>query len=241
MIEFTNKIIDGIKLIDIEETNNIQKCAKIMFDAMKNEKIVHVFATGHSHMFAEELFYRAGGLVQINPILEPFLMQHEGAVRSTQFERLDGIAEIIFNSIDKEEDEPFIIVSNSGINNVPVQMAELAKKNNHPVIVLTSKKVSETLLSRTESGNHLYEVSDVVIDNHSPKGDGAILSEFGPIGATSTIYNSYIAQRIVLEIINLYKQEGITPPIYLSANNPGGDSHNKTIYNKYKNRIKSLY
>lgn len=241
MIDFTNKIIDGIKLIDIEETNNIQKCSKIMFDAMKKEKIVHVFATGHSHMFAEELFYRAGGLVQINPILEPFLMQHEGAVRSTQFERLDGIAEIIYNSIDKEEGEPFIIVSNSGINNVPVQMAELAKKDNHPVIVLTSKKSSEALSSRTKSGKHLYEVSDVVIDNHSPRGDGAILSEYGPIGATSTIYNSYIAQRIVLEIIDLYKKEDLIPPIYLSANNPGGDSHNKTVYNKYKKRIKSLY
>lgn len=241
MSEFTNKIIEGIKTIDIEESDNIKACAKIMFDAMINEKVVHVFATGHSHMFAEELFYRAGGLVQINPILEPFLMQHEGAVRSTQFERLDGIAEIIYNSIDKEKDEPFIIVSNSGINNVPVQMAELAKRDNHPVIVLTSKKVSETLKSRSKSGKYLFEVCDIVIDNHSPKGDGAIISEYGPIGATSSIYNSYIAQRIVLEIIEIYKLKGLTPPIYLSANNPGGDEHNKNIYEKYKKRIKSLY
>ena len=241
MNEFTSKIIDGIKLIDLEETNNIKSCAKIMFDAMIKGKVVHVFATGHSHMFAEELFYRAGGLVQINPILEPFLMQHEGAVRSTQFERLDGIAKIIFDSIDKEENEPFIIVSNSGINNVPVQMASYAKENNHPVISITSKKISETLKSRSTNGLHLYDVSDVVIDNHSPRGDGAIITEYGPIGATSSIYNSYIAQRIVLEIISLYEEKGLTPPIYLSANNPGGDEHNKEIYNKYKKRIKSLY
>ena len=155
MNEFTNKIIDGLKNIDIDEESSIKKSAKIMFEAMFEGKVVHVFATGHSHMFAEELFYRAGGLVQINPVLEPFLMQHEGAVRSTQFERLDGIAKIIYDSIDKKEGEPFIVVSNSGINNVPIQMCELAMDDNHPVIVITSKKVSETLKSRCKSGKHL--------------------------------------------------------------------------------------
>lgn len=241
MNEFTNKIIDGLKNIDIEEKIGIKRSARIMFDAMVEGKVVHVFATGHSHMFAEELFYRAGGLVQINPILEPFLMQHEGAVRSTQFERLDGIAKIIYDSIDKKEGEPFIVVSNSGINNVPIQICEFALADKHPVIVITSKKVSETLNSRSTSGKHLYEVCDVVIDNHSPKGDGVIESEYGPIGASSSIYNSYIAQRLVLEVVKLYEENGLTPSIYHSANNPGGDEHNKMLYNKYKGRIKSLY
>ncbi len=241
MNEFTNRIITGLECIDKEETKNIEECAEIMFKAMKQNKVVHVFATGHSHMFSEELFYRAGGLVQINPILEPFLMQHEGAIRSTQFERLDGVAKIIYDSIDKEEGEPFIVVSNSGINNVPIQMCELANHDNHPVIVITSKKVSETLKSRSVSGKHLYEVGDVIIDNHSPKGDGVIDSKYGPVGASSSIYNSYIAQRIVLKIIELYEKNGLVPPIYHSANNPGGDEHNKKIYNEFRRRIKSLY
>ena len=240
MNEFTNKIIDGLKNIDIEEEQNIKHAAKIMFEAMKENKVVHVFATGHSHMFAEELFYRAGGLVQINPILEPFLMQHEGAVRSTQFERLDGIAKIIYDSINKKDGEPFIVVSNSGINNVPIQMCELAQNDSHPVITITSKKVSETLKSRSVSGKHLYEVCDVVIDNHSPKGDGVIESKYGPIGASSSIYNSYIAQRLVLEIVNLYEEAGLVPSIYHSANNPGGDEHNKKLYNEFKNRVRPL-
>ncbi len=241
MNNFTDKIKLGIELIDKIETININKCAEIMFKAMKEGKVVHIFATGHSHMFAEELFYRAGGLVQINPILEPFLMQHEGAVRSTQFERLDGIAKIIYDSVDKADNEPFIIVSNSGINNVPVQMAELAKVNNHPTICITSAEVSKTLLPRTNNHQRLCDVCDVVIDNHSPKGDGVISSKYGPIGSSSTIYNSYIAQRIVLEIISLYEKDGLIPPIYLSANTEFGDEHNKMIYEKYKNRIKSLY
>ena len=69
-----------------------------MYNALSKDLLVHVFATGHSHMFAEELFYRAGGLVAIDPVLRPFLMQHEGAISSTKFERLPGIAKIVFDA-----------------------------------------------------------------------------------------------------------------------------------------------
>lgn len=241
MEKYTNLIIDLLKELEEKEIENINKASKIMFDAMKEEKVVHIFATGHSHMFAEEMFYRAGGLVQINPILEPALMQHEGAVRSTQLERLTGLAKILYSGLDVKEGEPFIIVSNSGINSVPVEMAEVVKANNHPVICLTSAEVSKNLKARTLNGKRLCDLGDVVIDNHSPYGDGIIQSKYGNIGSTSTILNSYIAQMLVLKIVELYEKEGLVPPIYQSANTPGGDEHNKELYNKYKNRVKSLY
>ena len=120
-------------------------------------------------------------------------------------------------------------------------MAEIAKANNHPVICLTSAEVSKTLKARTTNGNKLCDVGDVVIDNHSPYGDGVIKSKYGNIGSTSTILNSYIAQMLVLKIVEMYEKEGLVPPIYQSANTPGGDEHNKEIYNKFKNRVKSLY
>ena len=237
---YTNEIKELLDAVNTDESENIAKACKIMFQAMKDDKVVHVFATGHSHMFAEELFYRAGGLVQINPILEPFLMQHEGAVRSTKFERLSGISKVIFDSLDLEDNEPFIIVSNSGINQVPIEMAKLAKENNHKVIVITSKNVSKELVSRSIDNKHLYDYADVVIDNHSPMGDGIIKSKYGSIGASSTILNTYIAQRLVLGIIDLYENENLEPPIYISANIPGGDEHNKQLYDKYKKRIRIL-
>lgn len=238
---FTNSIINLLKELEEKEIQNIDKASQIMFEAMKNDKVVHIFATGHSHMFAEEMFYRAGGLVQINPILEPFLMQHEGAVRSTQFERLSGIAKLIYNSLDIKEGEPMIIVSNSGINSVPVEMAEIAKENNHPVIIVTSATVSKDLKARTLNNKKLYEIGDVVIDNHSPYGDGVVNTKYGQIGSTSTILNSYIAQMLVLKIVEKYDKEGLVPPIYQSANTPGGDEHNKYLYDKFKSRVKPLY
>ena len=84
MSEFGNIIKKLINDVDTLEDKNIKEAAKIIYSCMKNEGILHVFATGHSHMFSEELFYRAGGLVQIDPILIPPLMQHEGAITSTK-------------------------------------------------------------------------------------------------------------------------------------------------------------
>ena len=236
---FKEKIINLINDLDKEEVN-INKASIIIYQAMKDNQVVHVFATGHSHMFSEELFYRSGGLVQIDPILVPILMQHEGAVRSTSLERTKGLAKRIYDNLDLKDNEPFIIVSNSGINNVPIEMARLCKENKHPLIVLTSL-ASSVLKSRVEDNSHLYDYGDVVIDNHAPLGDGVIDSPYGKIGSTSTILNSFIAQKLVLKIIDLYEQDGITPPIYISANLPGGDSHNKELYEKYQKRIKSLY
>lgn len=241
MNEFSNKVKTIIDDVTNEEQATIKMAAKMIFNAIKVDGVVHVFATGHSHMFAEELFYRAGGLVNVNPILEPCLMQHEGAIRSTKLERLTGLAETIFNSIDRKPNEPFIIVSNSGINAVPVEMANLVRKHGHPLIVVTSKKTSEKLTPRNTLNQHLYELADVVIDNHTPYGDGVIEKPYALVGAVSSIAGAYIAQSLVLEIIKLYEENNLIPPVYHSANTPGGDEYNQKLYDKYQRRIKSLY
>ncbi len=241
MEKYINKIEKLLEKIELEENNSINEVCNLMYETMKKGKMVHIFATGHSHMFAEELFYRAGGLVPINPILEPFLMQHEGAVRSTKFERISGISEVIYNSLETDKEEPFIIVSNSGINAVPIEMAKIAKKNGHKVIGLTSVESSKQLKSRDKEDKHLYEVCDYVIDNHTPMGDGVFRTKYGYIGASSTILNSFIAQKIVLGIIDLYEAEGQVPPIYISANTEGGDEHNQKLINKFKGKIRCLY
>lgn len=193
-------------------------------------------------MVAEEFFYRAGGLIQINPILEPFLMQHEGAKRSTKFERVSGIAKLIFESTDIREGEPLMVVSNSGINAVPIEMAMCGRANKNPVIAITSEKISKTLTSRHPGGKKLYEIADIVIDNCTPLGDGILNTDTElKVGSVSTIANTYIVQRLVINIVNRYIADGRQPPIYMSANVPGGDEYNSGIADKFQNRIRCLY
>ena len=155
MKEFSIKINEIINNITEQEQCNITECAKILFNAMSNDLVVHVFATGHSHMFAEELFYRAGGLVQVNPILEPFLMQHEGSIRSTKFERLPGIAKIIYESLNLKEKEPFIIVSNSK-EDKNLLIRRLARYYDKCEI-LYPKSYREEMLSYLESIERVYQ------------------------------------------------------------------------------------
>lgn len=240
---FTEKVLELINEIDEKETPNIEKASEIVYNAMREDKLWHVFSTGHSHMVAEELFYRAGGLVQINPMLEPFLMQHEGAYRSTKFERLSGISEVLYKSTSIKPGEPIMIISNSGINSVPIEMAEIAKEKGHKVIVLTSVESSKNLKSRVKSKKHLFDFGDVVLDNHCPHGDGIMRLEQVDmkIGAVSTIASAYIAQRLVLSIVARYEKEGLIPPIYMSANVEGGDEHNEKLISKVNGRIRSLY
>lgn len=241
MENFTKIVKELIDVVYKEEYQNIKASAKLIFESIKEKGLLHVFATGHSHMMAEELFYRAGGLVTVNPILRPFLMQHEGAISSTKFERLPGIAKVLWDGLDVNPNDPFIVVSNSGINAVPIEFAQIAREKGHKVIVITSVESSKKLKSRSLDNKHLYECGDIVIDNHVPHGDGVINTKYGNIGAVSSIVLSYIAQSLVLEIVNLYIENSLIPPIYMSANIDGGDEHNKKLYEEYKKRVKSLY
>ena len=105
------------------QMDNIGKVAECMARSLGNGKWIYLFGTGHSHMLAEELFYRAGGLVRIKPILEEGLMLHQGAAKSTQIERLPGYADILLDEYGVGSGDTMIILSNSGINTMCIEMA----------------------------------------------------------------------------------------------------------------------
>jgi len=240
---YQDKVIGLLKEIGCSQKDNINKAASAVKDAIANGGVFHAFSTGHSHMIVEELFYRTGGLVPVNPIFDPATMLHEGAVKSTMIERLPGYAEAVFKNVETQIGEPILIASNSGINAVPIEMAILAKKRQMVVIAITSVDISSRQDSRDISNKKLTDVADIVIDN-CIKGEDASIEIYKTgqqIGALSSIAGIYIAQRIVLDVVAMFVDGGVVPPpIFMSANKSGGDKHNELLIQRYKGRIKVL-
>lgn len=239
---FLPKLLALLQEVEELEDKAMEEAAKAAYQSIRGGGLFHVFASGHSHMIAEEMFFRAGGLVPVNPILASSLMTHEGAIQSMENERKTGLAAELLSKAPLREEDTIIISSNSGINSVPVEAALYAKERGLTVVGITSRKVSEGLEARHFSKRKLYELCDIVIDNHVPFGDGLLtIPESGVItGGASSFSSFFIAQRIVLKIENYYIRDGVTPPVFKSANIPTGTEYNAALVREYQDRIELL-
>lgn len=223
------------------QIEDINLLAEKVFESLKEESVLHVFGSGHSHVIAEEMFHRAGGLVQVNAILEPYLMPHAGPSRVGTLERSTGVAAGIMKSHDMREGEILILASNSGINAVTVELAQLAKEQGVYTVAFTSLTHSKNVPAR-EGRKKLYEVVDMVIDSGSPRGDACVGFEGMELKVSplSGALSMYFAQFFVASVAECFRKNNLTPPIYQSANTPGGDEHNKDLEKKYRSRIQHL-
>ncbi len=224
------------------QMDNVAQAAEIVADSIMKEGVVYVFGTGHSHMLAEELFYRAGGMPQIYPILEESLMLHNGAIKSTHLERLEGYAESILSLLDCNENDCIIVASNSGRNAVNIEMALGARDRKMKVIALTNLNHSTALKSRHKSGLKLYQVADVVIDNLGCVGDASIpIPEAGGnIAATSTSMGAMLLHAVEVAAVEIMLSKGFVPEVFSSSNLDEGDEINERYLSKFKSRIKPL-
>lgn len=239
---FLPKLNALLQEVENSENDTMEAAARVAYASILRGGLLHVFASGHSHMIAEEMFFRAGGLVPVNPILDYSLMTQEGAIQSMNNERKAGLAYQILSKANLSAGDTIIISSNSGINNVPVEAALFAKERGLTVVGITSLKASKGLETRHAGGKKLYELCDIVIDNHVPFGDGLLsIPENGLVtGGASTFSSLFIAQRIVLKIENYYLTEGELPPVFMSANIPNGTEHNAELIAQYQDKINLL-
>jgi len=235
--EYSQKIIALLE--KVEETNRemIPILAEKIAENIMNDKIIHVFGTGHSHMVGIELFGRAGGLANVNALLDPDTLTSFGAlIRSSQLERLPGIADIIYDNYTIEPGDIMIITSNSGRNSMPIEMAMRCKKEGVYVIALTNLQQSKAAISRHPSGKRLFEVADCVLDSCVPSGDALLDIDGIKTGAGSSIASMFILNTITSEALKIVAAKGFRPYVFQSQNVDG--YNNDAIYAKYKNRIK---
>jgi|LSQX01.1.fsa_nt_gb uncharacterized phosphosugar-binding protein len=241
-LEYLNNLYNIIEEIKINQLGAIEECAEAFASTLENGNNIFLFGTGHSHMLAEELFYRAGGLVNIHPVLETALMLHESAAQSTQMERLEGYAQILFDSYSMKSGDAIVIISNSGRNGVCVDMAQIAKEKGLKVIALTNLNHSKSMDSRHPSGKKLYEFADIVLDNMGCVGDASVYFEEieRKVAPTSTSAGAAILNAAVAGCIEKMLNDSFIPEVFSSSNIDDGDKINKEYINKYKDKIKSL-
>lgn len=239
--EFIKKISHQMDLVQQQEKESIRQASEWIAESIAKDGLLHLFGCGHSHLLVEDFFYRAGGMVPVNAILETSIMLHEGAVKSSQIERMSGYAKHILDNYDVAAGEVIIVISNSGINSLPVEMALAAKEKGLKVVALCSSAYfsDET---RHESGQRLSDVADLVIDNHIPHGDALveIPNTNLKMASGSTIIGSLILNMVMTTVAEILVSKGIEPPVYVSGNIAGGFERNKQHIDRYRTRIKHL-
>lgn len=239
--EYVQKAMELVEQAADSQYEQIQKAAGLIFDSLKSGGLLHLFGCGHSNIMVEESFYRAGGLIPVSPIFESSLMLHEGAVKSSQLERMSGYAPIIMDRHPSKEGEVLIIFSNSGINSLPIEMALAAKTKGLKVVAVTSLSyVNEK--SRYATGEKLFEVADLVINTQMPHGDALIEFKNTKKRALpgSTVVGTVILNMIIAEVLEKYDDEGLEPPIFISGNIEGGFETNQENINCYSKLVKHL-
>lgn len=231
----------------LEQLENTQEAVIDRVSALCAECIcqgglLYFFGTGHSHMICEEPFYRAGGLACIYPILETDLMLHEGASKSSGYERLEGLGNLAVSNTPLEKGDVLFIISNSGRNCAVIDAALEAKKRGATTVAITSINHTTQVTSRHSSGLNLYQVCDHVLDNGGEVGDASValpgLDQ--KIAPTSSVLDVTLVNLILVNTVEHLLQMGITPPVFMSANTDAGDAANKAILQAYKGRIPSL-
>lgn len=238
MFDYQEKAIQQLNDIVLNQENAIMQAAEYLAACIINDHIIHTFGTGHSHMIGLELFVRAGGLANVNAMLDSMVLTSEGSRRSAEIERISGLSKIIYDQHNIAENDIMIIISNSGRNAMPVEMAMIAKEMGITTIGITSIEQSKQYPSRHPSGKKLYEIVDLVLDNRVPSGDGLLKIGGNLTGAASTLSGVFLINLVATEAMKIADEKGVKLPIYHSQNIDGFSNDN--LYEKYTGRIKHL-
>ncbi len=221
-----------------KEGDNIEATAQAFKECIEKGGVIHVFGSGHSVGLGIDIKDRLGALVPIH-IMEMTDFVTRGGVsveefmdKKNIFERKPGVASKLYELYDIKPQDVFVVISNSGINGIVIDIADLAKKNGHKVVIITSMKHTLAEEPRHPSGKKLYEFGDIVIDNCGPHGDALLETEgVEKVCSVSSICNNCIAQSLAARTIELLKEDGYELPVL------NGDSeHDEALKKKYEGR-----
>lgn len=244
MFEYIDRIKEILNEVESKEKENIVKASNMMVDAILNKQNIYIFGASHAGILTQEMFYRAGGLITINPIFgKEISLSNEPITITSNMERLQGYGKILANTRKISKDDILILHSVSGRNPVTVELGLTAKEKGAKIISITNLAYSKSTKSRDKSGKLLYEISDLVIDNHGSIGDAEIEIKDGlKVSPTSTVIGASILNTVISLIAKSLEDKSVDVlPFFYSANLDGGDELNLQILSKYEEQIDYKY
>ncbi|WP_053752478.1 sugar isomerase domain-containing protein [Streptomyces sp. MMG1533] len=222
---------------------DVARAAELIAGCIRTDGVIQAFGTGHSQAIVLELAGRAGGLVPTNRLSIADLVLYGGddpsVLDDPLLERRAGVAARLYDLATPNSQDLFVIISNSGVNNVIVEMALHAKEQGHRVLAVTSVAHTRAVPAGHPSGKKLADLADVVLDNAAPRGDALLdLPGGGAVCALSTLTGVMLVQMAVAEASARLLAAGERPPVYVSANVPGGFEGNLELEKRYAGRIR---
>ncbi|MEJ1238773.1 SIS domain-containing protein [Chryseolinea sp. T2] len=247
-LEHSRQIIETVSA----QQHLIEQAANWFAESILSGRMVHVFGSGHSRIMVEEMWPRYGSFPGFNPIVELSLTFHNLVVgangqRQAMFlENVSGLAERILRNFDLSPNDTALVISSSGCNIVPIEMAEEFQKHNVKVVALITKAHAAASRSKDKRGKKLEDFADLVLDTGAPVGDAMVrLNQLDtPVAPGSTVGGALIVNSIKAEVAQRLVSAGSPPPV-LTAGAIVGDSRAKELfeaaYDEHAHRLAKLY
>ena len=244
---YLEQIEANLRRVNEEQAANIQAAGKLMADAVEQDRLISVYGGGgHTTLVMGEMFFRAGGLANINPVMETGLSVFNQALKYLELERTENYGSAIMRYYDLQPGDLLIIFHNIGINAATIDAALEAKRAGAKIVAVSSshwqKEMPPDHFIRHSSGKNLFDLADICIDDCNPVGDAQVkVPGFDtPIAPVSNVVDFTIAHWLEIECVRQCVERGLTPPVWRSANAPGGDEYNAANLKKYRPLVKNL-
>jgi uncharacterized phosphosugar-binding protein len=232
--DFLALVRESLKRMEETQGEAIRKAAALVGNTVIDGGLVYTFGSGHSQLLSQEVYARAGGLYPVMLIADPLWGRAE---------RLEGYADILLKGLPLKAGEVIFVISNSGRNPEPIEVAMRVKEMGLHVIAVTSLTHSRSVASRHSSGKKLHELGEVVLDTGTPAGDAGLSFEGLTVraGALSTVLGAALMNAVMVEAIQYILDKGQVPPVLMSANVDGADEYNANVMARYAGHMTGLF
>lgn len=229
-----------LKRVFATQEATMAKVVELITESVKAGGMVHVFGCGHTQLLVGEVWYRAGQPAFINPMFDQGLWPHNAAGKGSDLEKLEGYGRIIFAHHDARPGEVVMVLSNSGRNPTPVEIAEAARERGCTVVGITSMDYATKVSSRCASGKKLHDVADIVIDNGGPEADACVTipGMKQKAGPCTTITNAAIMNSMFVQVAANLTAAGHEAPVFTSANLDLPPNTNERLIAPYLDRVR---